>query len=228
MNPKAELEDRMDRFRHSAVTCAIYGYTYMTLDYRLGGDPDTQDRLSQHNMFWTVTYSAYQYSTIVAIGRVYDPNKKHSAKRLLDFAFGHHALFASDNARARLSTLQGEAQRRESLYADKLKPLRDQVIAHMGDMPEHVRDIHFLLLRKRDMEDLVLFPLRLHRALLALKNGGTGADLENVPTEITEVVCARRDSTYADWKHIEASAATLKFLDWLRSTPLIKGQGAGG
>jgi len=220
LDPKAELEDRLDRFRHSAVTCAIYAYTYMTLDYRMGGDPDTQDRLNQHGGFWTVTYSAYQYATIVAVGRVYDPNKKHSAMQMIDFAISHNRLFEHDYARARLSMLQGEAQKRESLYADKLKPLRDKVFAHMGDMPNHVRDIHFLRLRKRELEDLALFPLRLYSALQALKDGGTVAALDDVPTVITEVVCARHDSTYKDWKHIEASAATLDFLDWLRATPL--------
>jgi hypothetical protein len=124
---------------------------------------------------------------------------------------------AFEIVRTDLAALDDAFEAQSLIYLAKVRPIRHKVYAHTGRITRDERDALFTGLPPvRDFERLVVFPLRLHRALFSLYTDGRRAILDDVPTVIDNVLAAPvppRTSTWAEHRHAAADVA--RFLDWL-------------
>jgi hypothetical protein len=98
-----------------------------------------------------------------------------------------------------------------------ISDLRNKVFAHAGRLTRERR--HELLggVLWHDLEQLVVFPLRLHRALFRLYYDGSEPTLDDAPTRIAEVIELLSPGINT-WAHRHAASDTARFLSTL-STP---------
>jgi hypothetical protein len=67
-------------------------------------------------------------------------------------------------------------------YESRVQPIRHGVFAHAGRLDRKARDELFTKVFIRELEKMVVFPLRLHRALFHLYMNGSKPSLDSPPT----------------------------------------------
>ena len=107
-----------------------------------------------------------------------------------------YASEAFEPRAAAFKPLRDAFDEHRALYVAKVQPIRHQVFAHAGRIAREERDALFSDLFVRELEGLVVFPLRLASAFFRLYHDGIEPVLaDNVPTVITDVSLPHRGST---------------------------------
>lgn len=152
-----EFSTDLELFRtevESAIQCF---YTWDAIHTVAASDKKVFRLLNQAPLFWNTSLGALQTSTIVALGRIFDPDpKSHSITRLLKIAqadlsiFSKAALAARKRAQSNnadewlpkylltvyepsnedFRRLKRHVAKRRKLYEEKYQPLRHKVFAH--------------------------------------------------------------------------------------------------
>jgi hypothetical protein len=240
-----DFELQLDALARDSQQAARFAYTQAAFDYR-AAEFEIMDRLNQHAAFWNGVLGALQTSAFIALGRIFDDDKTtHNADDLLRYAEDYRGIFSKGALAARkmraglssedakeyasdcyelrpggLAPLRAEFAKRRALYKDKVAPIRHKVFAHAGKLNREQRDALFTSLFKRSLEDLVVFTLRLERALWQLYHNGIEPSLADAPSNIGDVMKALPATGVATWEHLHAAKETQAFMDWLRRGPL--------
>lgn len=241
-----EFEARLRSFGREARGCAMLAYTEFVLHYYAGSNWPVRDRLNRHPAFWNAVLAGLQSSAFVALGRIFDTKRgTYNGDELLDFAEKHRGIFSRkarearevrrgaplDQARdfaARAVELRAGGLRevrdgfaaRQRVFEKRVAPIRHEVFAHASKREIEDREKMFTALPLRELEDLVVFPLRVERALFQFYYNGAPPDLDPAPSLVSEVVKALPEPSVASWEHLHAAKNVVAFLDWLRETPL--------
>ena len=240
-----EFEQQLDALGRDSRQAARFVYMQAVVDYR-AAEPEILDRLNRHAAFWNGVLGALQTSAFIALGRIFDDDKgTHNADDLLRYAENYRGIFSAQALAVRkvkaglspedakkyaadryelraggLGHLRAELATRQALYRDKVAPIRHKVFAHAGKLNRDQRDALFTALFKRSLEDLVVFTLRLERALWQLYHNGIEPTLADAPSNIRDVVDALPAPGVTTWEHLHAAREAQAFLEWLRRGPL--------
>lgn len=240
-----QFEAGLCALEHDARAASIFVYTELTLHHFFGGDFAVLDRVNPHAGFWNGVLASLQTSGFIALGRLYDRDSSdHTIHALLDFLGTYPGLFrpsaleerklragmSTDQARefvsdaasltpGRLADIREEFERYRSLYESNVQPIRHAVFAHAGRISREERDALFTKVFTRELERMVVFPLRLHRALFQLYRNGREPFLESPPTVITDVLADLPGDSTSSWEHLHATKNAAAIVIWMKSAP---------
>lgn len=243
---EGEFETRLKAFEGHARSCATLAYTEFALHFFAGSDFAVRDRLNRHPAFWNALLAGLQSSAFVALGRIFDKRSDtYSGIALLDFSEKYRGIFSRRTFEARqvriglgldvakvsaakafelrpggLADLRQQFEAKQRVFEDKVAPIRHEVYAHAGKLTFEDREAMFTGLPLRALEDLVVFPLRVERAMFQLYHNGAEPILDPAPSLITEVIKSPPARGASSWEHLHAASNAVAFLDWLRDTPL--------
>ena len=167
--------------------------------HAVAADPKVGRLLNQAPLFWNTSLGALQSSTLVALGRIFDPDpKNHSVTRLLASAHADLSIFSKPALAARKRKQSADADEwlpqylktvyeptsddfrrlkrhvsvRRKLYEEKYRPLRHRVFAHRAASSQaEVADL-FAKTNIRELQLMLVFLRRLHEALWQLYFNG--------------------------------------------------------
>jgi hypothetical protein len=238
---ESEFVNKLNAVTQDARTCAVFNYTQLAFHHVAGSNPLLVDRVNEHADFWNGMLGALQAAAIIALGRLYDKDlQAHTLGELLDFAEKYVGVFSSSSLKARLiakgmtdaeaeifvstahDTKRGsfdywrrELDELQSLYAKKIKPIRDQVFAHAGKITKDERDDLFTDVFNREIERLAVFPLQLTEALFQLFHNGYEPKQTAVETNIVDVMKSLPDKKTIALEHLRAAKTVAGFLHTL-------------
>jgi hypothetical protein len=238
-----QYEDGFETFLASvekdAEWCAIYSYTGAAIDFAIGRYPEVHDRLNLNPYFWNALIASLQLSAIISLGRLFDDKPgTFSIRELLDYAETYLGIFSRDALEKRkvkagltpdeakryvvnvfepqrnsFTNLRGALDRHRTFYRENVGPIRHKVFAHAARITSVERAELFKDVGKRPLEDLLVFPLRLHFALSRLYQDGREPILPNdVPALVTEIVGNLPERNTSTWEHRHAVKEALDFL----------------
>lgn len=198
--PEDEFTRELEVFGNEAGEAIQFFYTWLTVHNVMGRDEEVLARLNEATLFWHSVLSGLLTATFITLGRVFDKDRRtHNAYRLLRLAEEHHETIFSKNAlasRKRKSSasadrwlngylegayvpkagdfkrLRGHVDKRGKTYNSRYRSLRNRVFAHRDVMDLAAMKALFADTNKREMQQLLVFPSRLHKALWNLLNNG--------------------------------------------------------
>ena len=236
---EATFERLRAALERDSRTCAAYAYTELAFHNIAGLDGELRERVNEHAAFWNTVLGGLQTAAFIVLGKIYDDDRQSDgALHLIRFAEDYRGIFSRKELEARkvkvgLSATDAHAYASEAfepragafkplrdafdehraLYVAKAKPIRHQVFAHAGRIAREERDALFSDLFVRELERLVVFPLRLASAFFRLYHDGIEPVLaDNVPTVITDVLAAAPGEHTSTWEHLHAAANVTRFL----------------
>lgn len=243
-----EFEERLFALERDSRQAAVFAYTEFTIHHQAGSNFDLVDRLNLHGTFWNAVQQALLGSALVALGRMFDEDRDtHNIDGLLRYAEEKKGLFSRRALADRkvasglspaeaqvyvagawelpsggLSTLRDEFEAKHKFFKEKVRPIRNRVLAHTERITQEVRDSLFTDLFMRPFEELIVFTLRLHRAMSQLYHDGRRPVLDQAPTNIVEVMKSLPEQGTSTWEHLHAAKDASACLDWIRSASLEK------
>jgi len=237
------FEDRLGAFGLDARRCVSVAYTWFAFDARISNDPDLLSRINKHAAFWVCVQHSWQATMFAALGRLYDDDRNtHSGRQVVKYAEKYPSLFSRAALRVRktreglspgqadvfieqwkeptrtdLGALSAAFEQQRDVYVAKAKDIRDDVFAHLATITPAQRDALFSAAPLRDLEGLVMFPLRLHRVLEAWYRNGYPVTLdEDVPVVIGDVLAKPVPPHTVTWEEQRHAATDVaRFVDWL-------------
>lgn len=198
-SPSAEFETQLELFRTEAQSAIQFFYAWDATHAIAAKDTSVVRLLNQAPLFWNTALGALQASTLVALGRVFDPNtNNHSVTRLLAFAHGNLDIFSKEALAARKRMLSANADEwlpeylkavyeptsedfrrlkrhvalRRKIYEQSYRPLRHKVFAHRGVATSAEVSELFAKTNLRELRQLLVFLGRLYEALWQLYQNG--------------------------------------------------------
>jgi hypothetical protein len=109
-----------------------------------------------------------------------------------------------------LAPLFAELDERRRFFCRIVRPARTQFLERFETAS--VRDEAGDGLDPARFGELVVFPLRLHRALHGLYHEGREPVLEQVPTDVGELLSANASLHAAKWEHVRVAHSVAAFL----------------
>jgi hypothetical protein len=189
----------LELFRTEAESAIQFFYAWDATHAVAATSPKVRRLLNEAPLFWNTSLGALQASTLVALGRLFDPDlNNHSVTKLLASAHSNLQIFSAQALAGRkrsqntnadewlpeyLKTVYeptGEDFRRlkrhvavrRKIYEEKYRPLRHKVFAHRGVATrDEVADL-FAKTNIRELQQLLVFLRRLHQALWELYFNG--------------------------------------------------------
>jgi hypothetical protein len=239
-----EFLAQLDTLGGNARSCAIFMYSQLAFDHIAGSDPEVREQVNEHAGFWNGILGGLQTAAFVALGRIFDTTSgTNNAERLLRYAVDHPGLFSETSLAARKVAAglepsfaaqyaseahhvkQGDFQplvdalnQQRVYYTNAIAPIRHKVFAHQGRLTRAERDALFAQLPIRRLEEVVVFPLRLHEALWQLYMNGIRPELREAPTNVVEILAAGLASYANTWEQIHVADSVAKLLRSLKSS----------
>lgn len=239
-NAEEQFEAKLGALRNDAVACVRYSYTLLAIDSST--EPELCELLNSHALFWNTVRSGLQASAVIALGRIFEHNRgRNGANPTLRFAEEHPGIFSRKSLRDRklrqgltegdaaayvedsfeprqhgFADLRQRLDEMRNLYEGSVRPIRNDVFAHAGQLTVKYRDDLFANLTMRKFERLVVFPLQLWDALFILFSDGREPVVRDAPTLVSEIVAAGVPEYVSTWEHVHAAVSTAAFLESLR------------
>lgn len=188
-----EFETQLELFRTEGQSALQFFYVWDATHAVAASDKSVVRLLNQAPLFWNTALGALQTSTLVSLGRLFDPQttNHHNINRLLAFAHANIDIFSKEALATRKRALSADADewlpdylatayvptgddfrrlkryvaRRRKLYEQNYRPLRDKVFAHRGVATKAEVDALFAKTNLRELRQLLVFPGRLYEAL---------------------------------------------------------------
>ena len=191
-SPNLDFANDLELFRTEAESAIQFFYAWDATHAVAASDPRVFRLLNQAPLFWNTSLGALQTSTLVALGRLFDPDpKNHSVTKLLAAAHSNLAMFSKDALAERkrkqspnadqwlpdylnsvyepsnddFRRLKRHVAERRRTYEDKYRPLRHKVFAHRGVASKSEVSDLFAKTNIRELQQLLIFLRRLHEAL---------------------------------------------------------------
>ena len=170
-------------------------YAWQTVHSVASTDRSVHRALNRTALFWNTSLGALQTSTLVTLGRLFDPKpENHSVSRLLAIAHGNLDIFSKDALAARKRESSANADEwlpqyldgvyvptgndfrrlkryvaiRRRIYEANYGPLRHQLFAHRSASSQTNIDALFARTNIRELQQLLTFLRRLHETLWQL------------------------------------------------------------
>lgn len=189
---------QLNNFRNEARTVAYYGYADMAIRHAASKSKRLLLRLNDSPTFWNTAHSAFQTSTYITLGRIFDSDGKYNIKLLLDSAESGIALFQRDALAQRkreghtsnpdwldeyldnayypteqdFAHLRIKVEKARKLYSDTMKPVRDKHIAHRVARDYEEVVALFSRGKAKDLWRLIVFVQQLEEVLWHLFHNG--------------------------------------------------------
>ena len=194
-SPAADFEVQLELFRTEAESAIQFFYAWDSVHALAVRDEAIVRLLNQAPLFWNTNLGALQTSTLVALGRVFDPDpKNHSVTRLLALAHANLDIFSKHSLAQRkrkgsanadewlpdylkdvhepssedFRRLKRHLSARRKIYEANYRPLRHKVFAHRSVATRIEVGELFARTNIREMQKLLVFLGRLHEVLWQL------------------------------------------------------------
>ncbi len=198
-SPTADFESQLELFRTEAESAIQFFYAWDAIHAVAAKDKAVFRLLNEAPLFWNTNLGALQTSTLVALGRVFDPDpKNHSVTRLMSLAHANLDIFSKASLAARKREGSANADEwlpeylqtayepnsddfrrlkkhlavRRKIYEANYRPLRHKVFAHRGVATRLEVGELFAKTNIKEMQKLVVFLGRLHEVLWQLYFNG--------------------------------------------------------
>lgn len=212
MNDEQEFEAELEVFRTESDAAVQFFYAWQTIHSVAGDTATVHKALNRSALFWNTTLGALQTSTIVVLGRIFDPDSSaHSVTRLMNLAMKHRSIFSKESHakrhRARnanadsyledflrrayaptaadIRVLKQKVEERRKLYVQVYKPLRHKVFAHKSAEPGI--DLLWQHTNIRDLQRLLAFLRTLHEVLWQLYFNGRKPNLRGARYSVAQM-----------------------------------------
>ena len=196
---RTDFAIELELFQTEAESAIQFFYAWNATHAVAAASSKVRRLLNEAPLLWNTSLGALQASTLVALGRVFDPDpKNHSVTRLLAVAHSNLSIFSkqalSDRKRAQSANAEewlpeylktayeptGEDFRRlkkhlsvrRKIYEERYKPLRNKVFAHRGVATRDEVANLFAKTNIRELQQLLVFLRRLHQAIWQLYFNG--------------------------------------------------------
>lgn len=233
----------LDRLERDSRACSMFIYTELTLHFFFSRDLEVRDRVNAHAAFWNGVLSSLQTAGFIALGRMYDHDESaHTIHALLKFMENYPGIFRPSALQARqiaigrsqeearsfvenafqvrdgwLDDLRSEFEIHRAFYAECVQPIRHKFFAHSSLIDRASIDAMFGEVSVKSIENLAVFPLRLHRAIGLLFNGGYAPQLESPIVSIRDVLLNLPERGKSTWEHMHAAKAAAEMIAWIGS-----------
>jgi hypothetical protein len=240
-----QFEGHLAALKNDGRAASIFVYTEITLHHFFGGDTNLYDRVNEHAGFWNGVIAALQTSGFIALGRMYDEDgSAHTIHALLRFIERHTGLFRPAALEVRRQTagmtpedahsfveglwtlkasdllpVRDEFEHFRLLYKANIEPIRNKLFAHAGKINRQELNELFTKVFLRDLERMVVFPLRLERALFGLYMDGRAPTLESVSTNMVEILNNLPGHATNTWEHFHVVKSAAAMAAWMNLTP---------
>lgn len=189
----------LDLLRTEAESAIQFFFAWEAIHAIAGDNPKVARLLNQAPLFWKTALGALQTSTLVTLGRLFDPDSNHhSVTRLLSIAHSNLGMFSKGALAARKRKQSADADKwlpeylktvyepsrddfrrlknyvakRRKIYEDKYRPLRHMVFAHRAVSNQSEVAELFAKTDRRELRQLLVFLRRLYEALWQLYFNG--------------------------------------------------------
>ena len=96
-SPIADFESELALFRTEAESAIQFFYAWDATHAVAAKDKKVVHLLNEAPLFWNTALGALQMSSLVALGRVFDPDQKnHNISRLLSIAHANPDIFSKE------------------------------------------------------------------------------------------------------------------------------------
>lgn len=240
-----QFESHLAALQSDGRSASNFVYTEITLHHFFSGDLELFDRVNEHAGFWNGVLAALQASGCIALGRMYDDDgSAHTIRALLRFVENHPGLFRPEALEIRrraagmtpeearafarstwslrasdLVPILEEFERFRAIYKANIEPIRHNVFAHAGRIQREEREALFTKVYLRDIERIVVYPLRLERALFGLYMNGLAPILESVATNTVDILGKLPSDSTNTWEHFHSVKNAAAIVAWLKLTP---------
>jgi hypothetical protein len=209
-----DFSAQLERLLDEADGASQFLYAYLTLHDTAARRRAVRRRFQQHPLLWNTMLASLQLSTFIVLGRIFDqdPKSKFNVDRLLRVAqtnpdlFSRGELLARKLSVTRLSAseleplitgaheptaddfrrLRKHVARHRKIYDQNYRPIRNLVLAHSGADRSDTNAL-FSKTRVREVELVIAFLRKLHRALLGLFDNGLKPTLRPVRYSLREM-----------------------------------------
>lgn len=195
----SEFARDLELFRTEAESAIQFFYAWDATHAVAAGNMKVRRLLNEAPLYWNTSLGALQAATLVALGRIFDPDpNNHSVTRLLSIAHSNLGMFSKESLAERKRAQSPDADKwlpeylasvyvptdgdfrrlkrhvavRRKIYEQKYRPLRHKVYAHRAvSTRDEVADL-FAKTKIRELQQLLIFLRRLHEALWQLYFNG--------------------------------------------------------
>jgi HEPN superfamily AbiU2-like protein len=195
LTPEAEFERELDIFRAESESAIQFFYSWQAVNAVASTDKSVRRALNRTPLFWNTSLGALQAATLVALGRVFDPEQKnHNVSRLLALAHANLDIFSKVALAGRKKKLGSNADEwlseylrtvyvptsedirrlkryvsaRRRIYEASYRDLRHKLFAHRAVSDRAAIGALFAKTNIRELQQLLVFLVRLHEALWQL------------------------------------------------------------
>lgn len=233
-----EFRQRLDAIGRDARACIVHTFFGLAFNWVVARDRNLRERINDHGHFWTGVLSAQQAAAFIALGRLYDTDRRaRNAVQLLNYARNHRGIFSRDALAVRkvaqglseadanvyvadayelqpggLDTIVNELGIQKGVYDHAALDIRNQVFAHATALTPEQREELFAHLPIREFGHLALIPYLVHEWLWQLFYNGRRPVIEPVPSHIDDVMAATPPANTSTWLHLHVAADTAAFL----------------
>jgi len=190
-----EFARELEVFRTESDAAVQFFYAWQTVNAVAASDKTAHRALNRAPLFWNTSLGALQTATLVALGRIFDPDpKNHSITRLLTIAHSDLNIFSKDALAERKRQLSANADEwltdylktayvpnsddfrkikrlvsvRRKIYESNYQPLRHTFFAHRSASTQTDIAALFAKTNIRELQKMLVFLRRLHEALWQL------------------------------------------------------------
>ena len=212
--PETEFEHELEIFRTESEGAIQFFYSWQSVRAVAAGDKAVFRALNRAPLFWNTSLGALQASTLVALGRVFDPDSNsHSVSRLLAIAHDNLGIFSKAALADRKRKLSPTADEwlpeylrtayeptsedirrlkryvatRRRVYEKAYRPLRHKLFAHRVVSERAEVDALFAKTNIRELQQVLVFLSRLYEALWQLFFNGNKPTLRPARYSVTRM-----------------------------------------
>jgi hypothetical protein len=244
---ETEFERLLEAPRRDAYQAARYGFAEFAIHVLASRSFDIIDRVQEHAGFWNTVLGGLQGSAFIALGRLFDKTKGTvTARKVLTYAMKNPGLFTKDAFKKRRQKTDSNFDAAHYLdffaaiheaRAESFRQAKEELDKWTKFFEDHVEDIRHMFahstgasreevdrlfesLLLRELEQLVVFPLRLLSALQQLYQNGHEPVLQPMPTHIHEVIAQATDRCgHSAPEHVYVVQEVASFMEWMTKAP---------
>ena len=214
-NHATEFENKLEVFRREAESAIQFFYAWRTVNEVASKDKRVVAALNKAPLFWNTSLGALQTTAFIALGRVFDQKQyTYNINRLLRIGQSNPEVFSlnalagrkrreSSNANEWLDEflvnayvpnpedfrrLRKHVAARRKIYEESFRPIRHQVFAHKQVADESETYAMFSNAKIAEIQKLMVFLRRLHKALWELFFNGRKPVLRPARYSVTQML----------------------------------------
>ncbi len=238
-----EFEKHLEEFRRDAESAAQFLYALNAINIILSKSKPALDKVNVAPLLWRTILGSLQKSAFIALGRIFDQKSPYNLDRLIRVAQDNIEIFSkkslalrkragSENADEWIDEylknvcvptaddfrrLRKNVKKYRKIYEKNYRSIRDMVYAHKELSSEEMHAL-FESTGVREMEQLIVFPMRIHKALWELYHNGKKPILKPMRNSIKEIMKRDKPKWEEGNVHERIARDVKKFFDDIASS----------